>query len=71
MQGEIAVFADLHVIAADYVADHLFEIRADMRNVSLVLVAGPEWRRHADDQKGMNPFVDAVGERSYLSGIMV
>ena len=37
----------------------------------MVLVAGPEWRRQGDNQKGMNPFVDAVGERSYLSGIMV
>ena len=37
----------------------------------MVLNAGPEWSRQADNQKGMNPFVDAVGERSYLSGIMV
>ena len=65
--GEIAVSADLHVIAADYVANHVFEILADLWNV-MVLIAGPEWRRQADNQKGMNPFVDAVGERSYLSG---
>ena len=28
----------------------------------MVLIAGPEWRRQADNQKGMNPFVDAVAQ---------
>ena len=35
--------------------------------ITLVLTAGPEWRRQADNQKGVNPFVDTVGERSNLT----
>ena len=35
--------------------------------ITLVRTTGPEWRRQADNQKGVNPFVDTVGERSNLT----
>ena len=52
------VLCRLHVIIADYVADHVIR---NTRKIKKEIGAD-------GNQKGLFPFVDAVGERSYLAG---
>ena len=58
----------LYVSTWDYVADRVFEMRASFEKEICGDYRAMIWRRCGDNQKGFYPFVDAVRERSYLSG---
>ena len=56
------------MIVVDYVADRVFEIRADYEKCKWCCLPAQDGAGKLTTKRGMYPFVDAVGERSYLSG---
>ena len=66
--GEIAISTDRHVIVADYVANHVIQDSRWFEKCKWYWLPAQNGAGKLTTKREMYPFVDAVGECSYLPG---